>query len=150
MVIEKHSVNLIKAAVFSGLLNGIINGIINWFQVKDNTELFLTVDSISSGSHTVLGGAVILATTLAIILTSIGYFTFKAPDKPSYFPGVFLLTLKNAFFTFGILTTLSILLQRVAGSISVTSVTAAFIVAMIAALVAGTIDYMTKKELLRR
>ena len=105
MVIQKHSDNLTKAAVFSGLINGIVNGIINWFQVK---------------------------------------------DKPSYFPGVFLLTLKNAFFTFGILTTLSILLQRVAGSISVTSVTAAFIVAMIAALVAGTIDYMTKKELLRR
>jgi hypothetical protein len=98
VVSEKHSNKIIKAAIFSGVLNALINGIINWFQVKDKTELFLTVDSISTGGHTVLGGAVILATSLAIILTSIGYFTFKSPNKPAYFPRVFLLTLKNAFF----------------------------------------------------
>ena len=143
-----HSSDILKAALFSGTLNAVINGIINWFQVKGKTELYLTVDSISTGGHTVLGGAVILATTLAIILTSIGYFTFKAPNKPSYFPRVFLLTIKNAFFTFGILVTISILLQRFAGSISVTPLMAAIIVAIIAGLVAGIIDYMTKKELL--
>lgn len=145
-----HSSDILKAALFSGALNAVINGIINWFQVKGKTELFLTVDSISTKEHTVLGGAVILATSLAIILTSIGYFTFKAADKPSYYPKAFYLTLKNAFFTFGILTTLSILLQRFAGSISVTPLTAAIIVAIIAGLVAGTIDFMTKKELLNK
>jgi hypothetical protein len=145
---QTHSSDIGKAALFSGVLNAIINGIINWFQVKGKTELFLTVDSISTKEHTVLGGAVILATVLAIILTSIGYFTFKASDKPPYYPKAFYLTLKNAFFTFGILTTLSILLQRFAGSIPVTPLTAAIIVAIIAGLVAGTIDYMTKKELL--
>ena len=149
VVSVNHSNKIIKAAIFSGVLNALINGIINWFQVKDKTDLFLTVDSISTGGHTVLGGAVILATSLAIILTSIGYFTFKAPNKPAYFPRVFLLTLKNAFFTFGIIVTLSILLQRFAGSISVTPITAALIVAIIAGLVAGVIDYMTKKELLK-
>jgi len=144
-----QSSNIGKAALFSGLLNALINGIINWFQVKDKTELFLTVDSISTKEHTVLGGAVILATSLAIILTSIGYFTFKSPNKPSFYPKAFLLILKNAFFTFGIIVTFSILLQRFAGSIPVTPITAALIVAIIAGLVAGIIDYMTKKELLK-
>jgi len=149
VVPAKHPNHILKASIFSGVLNALINGIINWFQVKGKPELFLTVDSISTGAHTVLGGAVILATSLAIILTSIGYFTIKAPNKPAYFPRVFLLTLKNAFFTFGIIVTFSILLQRFAGSISVTPITGALIVAIIAGLVAGIIDYLTKKELLK-
>lgn len=146
---DSQSDKLLKAAIAGGLTNALINGLINWFQVKGKTDLFLTVDSISTGGHTVLGGAVILATTLAIILTSIGYFTFKVPNKPAYFPRVFLLTLKNGFFTFGLMVTVSILIQRFAGSISVTPISSAIIVAIIAGLVAGTIDYMTKKELLK-
>ena len=145
-----QSSDIEKAALFTGVINALINGIINWFQVKGKTELFLTVDSISTREHTVLGSAVLLATTLAIILTSIGYFTFKAQNKPAYYPKAFYLTLKNAFFTFGILTTLSILLQRFAGSISVSPITAAIIVAVIAGIVAGTVDYMTKKELIKK
>jgi hypothetical protein len=147
---QGHSANMTTTAIFTGAINAVINGVINWFQVKDKAELFLTVDSISTNEHTVLGGAVILATSLAIILTSIGYFMIKNPSKPGYFPKVFLLTLKNAFFTFGILTILSILLQRYAGSVSVTPIVAAIIVAIIAGLVAGIIDFMTKKELLNK
>ena len=142
--------NLFKAAFTGGIINALINGSINWFQVKGKTDLFLTVDSISAGSHTVLGGAVILATTLAMILTSIGYFTFKMPDKPPYFPKVFLRTLKNGFFTFGLMVSISILIQRIIGSVSVSPIGSAIIVAIIAGLVAGTIDYMTKKELLKK
>lgn len=147
---HENSSGIGKAALFSGATNALINGIINWFQVKGKSELFLTVDSISTKEHTVMGGAVILATSLAIILTSIGYFTFKASNKPPYYPKAFYLTLKNAFFTFGILTTISILLQRFAGSISVTPLTAAITVAIIAGLVAGIIDFLTKKELLNK
>jgi hypothetical protein len=150
MASQGHSANMATAAVFTGVINAVINGIINWFQVKDKAELFLTVDSISTKEHTVLGGAVILATSLAIILTSIGYFTLKAPGKPAFFPKAFFLMLKNAFFTFGIITILSILLQRYAGSVSVTPVAAAIIVALIAGLVAGIMDFMTKKELLNK
>lgn len=149
MTTKTHSENLAKGALISGVLNAIINGLINWFQVKGKTELFLTVDNISTKEHTVLGGAVILATSLAVILTSIGYFTIKSPGKPSYFPTAFLLTLKNALFTFGAITIISLLLQRYAGSVSVSTLAAAIIVGIIAGFVAGIIDYMTKKELLR-
>jgi len=149
MKFKRHLEDVAQTSITTGVLNALINGIINWFLVKGQTELFLTTDSISSKENTVLGGAVILATSLAIILTSIGYFTFKSAKKPHYFPRGFMLTLKNAFFTFGVITSLSILLQRFAGSIAVAPISSAIIVAVIAGLVAGIIDYLTIKELLR-
>lgn len=148
MKLKRHLQDVAQTAITTGVLNALINGIINWLLVKDKTELFLTTDSISSKDSTVLGGAVILATSLAIILTSIGYFRFKSENKPPYFPKGFMLTLKNAFFTFGVITSMSILLQRYAGSIAVNPISSAMVVAAIAGLVAGIIEYLTIKELL--
>jgi hypothetical protein len=139
---------LIKGSLMGGIINAIINGAINWFQIKGKTELFLTVDSITNTEHTVLGGAVMLATSLAAILTMIGYFTVKSPNKPPFYPKALLLTLRNAFFAFGVMVTLSILFQRIAGSIAVTPFTSVVIVGIVAGGVAGIVDYMTKKELL--
>jgi len=140
--------HLMKGALVGGVLNAIINGAINWFQVKGKTELYLTVDAITNTEHTVLGGAVILAASLAAILTIISYFTVKSPDKPPFFPKALLLTLKNTFFAFGVMVTISILIQRIAGSIVVTPFTGVVIVGLVAGVVAGVVDYMTKKELL--
>ena len=81
----------------------------NWTNRK---AIYLTVDSISTTEHTVFSGAVVLAVSLAFILTSITYFTLKVPGKPAYFPKVFLLALKNAVFAFGLVTIAGILLQR--------------------------------------
>ena len=131
-----------------GIINAIINGVINWFQVKGKTELYLTVDAITNTEHTVLGGAVILAASLAAILTIISYFTVKSPDKPPFYPRALLITLKNTFFAFGVMVTISILIQRIAGSIVVTPFTGVVIVGLVAGVVAGLVDYMTKKELL--
>jgi hypothetical protein len=140
--------HLMKGALMGGVINAIINGVINWFQVKGKTELYLTVDAITNTEHTVLGGAVILAASLAAILTIISYFTVKSPDKPTFFPKALLLTLKNTFFAFGVMVTISILIQRFAGSIAVTPLTGVVIVGLVAGVVAGVVDYMTKKELL--
>jgi O-antigen/teichoic acid export membrane protein len=140
--------HLMKGALMGGIINAIINGAINWFQVKGKTELYLTVDAITNTEHTVLGGAVILAASLAAILTIISYFTVKSPDKPPFFPKALLLTLKNTFFAFGVMVTISILIQRIAGSIAVTPLTGVVIVGLVAGVVAGVVDYMTKKELL--
>lgn len=131
-----------------GVINAIINGAINWFQVKEKTELYLTVDAISNKEHTVLGGAVMLAASLAAILTIISYFTVKSPNKPPFYPKALLLTLKNTFFAFGVMVTISILIQRIAGSIVVSPFTGVVIVGLVAGVVAGVVDYMTKKELL--
>jgi peptidoglycan/LPS O-acetylase OafA/YrhL len=140
--------HLLKGALMSGVLNAIINGAINWFQVKGKTELYLTVDAITNTEHTVLGGAVMLAASLAAILTLISYFTLKSNDKPPFFPKALLLTLRNTFFAFGVMVTISILIQRNAGSIAVAPMTGVVIVGLVAGIVAGVVDYMTKKELL--
>ncbi len=139
---------LLKGAISGGGINGIINGLIYWFQEKDKKEILLTDNLISSTEHTVFAGAVPLATSLAFILSSIAYFTIKAPGKPPYFPKVFLLALKNAIFAFGIVTISAILLQRYAGSIAVTPVIATLITGVIAGLVGGVVNYMTQKEFL--
>ena len=140
--------DLLKGAMVSGLLNAVINGLINWFQVRGKTEIYLTVDSITNTEHTVLGGAVILAASLAAILTLISYFTLKSDNKPPFYPKALLLTLRNAFFAFGVMVTLSIIIQRTAGSVLVSPLTAVIIVGIIAGVVAAVVDYMTKTELL--
>jgi len=140
--------HLMKGALAGGVINAIINGAINWFQVKGKTEIFITVDAISNTVHTVLGGAVILATSLAAILTLISYFSVKSPQKPPFYPKMLLLTLRNTFFAFGVMVTLSIIIQRIAGSVAVSPITSVLIVALVAGVVAGMVDYMTKKELL--
>jgi hypothetical protein len=143
-----NSESLIHGAIVTGIINAVINGIINWFQVSGKPEILLTVDSISNKEHTVMGEAIILAFTLSVIIASIGYFTLKLNDKPNYFPTAFKVTVKNAFFLFGVFVTLAILWQRFAGSVSVSPVMAAIIVGVIAGIVAGVTDYLTKRELL--
>lgn len=96
--------------------------------MRGKTEIYLTVDAISNKEHTVLGGAVVLATSLAAILTLIGYFTFKSEHKPPFYPEALLLTLRNAFFAFGVMVTLSIIVQRTEGSVLVSPFTAVIIV----------------------
>ncbi|MGL5112958.1 MAG: hypothetical protein ACRC6O_10015, partial [Flavobacterium sp.] len=93
---------ILKGAIASGVINGIINGMINWFQLDKSSTISLTTDSISSQEYTVFGEAVVLGTSLAFILTSIAFFTIKIENKPSYFPSVFSLALKNTIFVFGV------------------------------------------------
>ena len=139
---------IIKGASVNFVINAIINGAINWFQLDKSKTHYLTVDSINTTEHTVFSGAVVLAVSLSFILTSITYFTIKAPGKPPYYPKVFLLALKNAVFAFGLVTIAGILLQRLAGSISVTPFVATVITGIIAGLVAGMVDYLTHKEII--
>lgn len=146
---EKPSAFL-TGAMATGIINAIINGVIQWFQVRDKTEIFLTVDAISNTENTVLGGGVVLATSLAAILTLIGYFSVKSRNKPPFFPKAILITLRNAFFAFGFMVTVSILIQRFMGSITVSHLTATVIIALVAGFVASTVDYMTKKELMSK
>ena len=148
MTTKLPNADLVKAALMSGGMNAVINGLINWFQVRGKSEIFLTVDSISTTEHTVLGGAVILAASLAAILTIISYFTLKIENKPAFYPKGLWLTIRNAFFAFGVMVTLSIILQRMAGAVTVAPFTAVIITGLVAGVVAGMVDYMTKTELI--
>lgn len=146
MTIDK---NLLLTSMKSALINAIMNGIINWFQVKDIPELFLTVDSITNTEKTVLGESVMIATSIATLITLINYFKVKSNNTP-FFPNAVLLILRNAFFVFGLMVTVSILIQRFAGSIRVTPVISVLVTGFIAWIVATIINYMSYKELLNR
>lgn len=69
----------------------------------------MTNDSTTTNAD-LLKGAVMLATSLAAILTLIGYFTLKSEYKPLFYPKALLLTLRNAFFAFGVMVTVSIII----------------------------------------
>lgn len=138
---------ILKGAIIGGVINGIINGFINWFQIDKTNNILLTTDLISSKEHTVFGGAVILATSLAFILTSITYKTYKIDNKPKYFPKVFLLALKHSIFAFGILTIFGLLFQRFFGSHEVRPIQGAILTGIIACFASIIIDYSTKSNL---
>jgi hypothetical protein len=140
--------NILKGAIIGGIINASMNGVKYWFAVRDETSVKLTDDLISSTENTVFAGAVPLATSLAFFLTSIAFLMSKIPGKPPYFPRVFLMAIKNAVFAFGIITIAAILLQRFAGSISVSPIIATIITAIISGLVAMTVNFLTQKDIL--
>lgn len=136
---------LVKGAVKTGVINGIINGGINYFLLKDYAPIAISVDSITNTDKTVLGEAVVLAISLAMILTVITYFTIKE-EKVKFFPSVFWLTIKHGFFTFGVITSLAVLWQKYMGTIEVSLFTALGIIALISGLVSAIIQYLTIKN----
>ncbi|TXD47211.1 hypothetical protein [Polaribacter sp. IC073] len=139
---------LIKGAITNGVINGIINVGIQYFLLKESAPIAISVDSITNTAHTVLGEAVFLAITLALITTIIGYFTIKE-EKVPFFPTAFWLTIKHGFFTFGVVTSLAVLWQKYFGTVEVSLITALFIIGAIASIVAGVVNYLTLKSSLK-
>lgn len=135
---------LLQGAVISGIINGVINGGIKWFSFKKYESVPISVDSITNQEFTVLGNAVHLAVTLAMILTFAAYFSIKKPARPKMGKFIWLI-LKHGFFTFGVATGLSVLWQYNFGSIEVSAVVGTVLVGMIAGVVAGVVNYLTLK-----
>jgi hypothetical protein len=141
--------SLLNGAIFNGAINAIINGLITWFTSDKENAIKLTSDSISSVEHTVLAGSVPLAVSLAFILSTIAYFTFKVPNKPKYFPTIFILSIKHSIYAFGIVVVFAILLQRLAGTVLVSPLVGSVIAGAVAGLVASIVDYETKSTMLK-
>ncbi len=136
---------LLKGAIISGIINAIINGGIQYFFLKELSRIPISVDSITNNDQTVLGTAVSLSITLAVILTLVGYFGIKG-EKKKFFPHTFGLSLKHGFFTFGVLTSLSVLWQNYVGTVEVSLITALIIIGIIAGIVSGVVNYLTLKN----
>lgn len=133
---------LLRSACVAGIINGVINGLIQMYLLWNAAPILLSVDAITNEQTTVLGAAVPLAVTLAMILTVIAYLTIKAP-KRRFLPSVLWLTIKHGIFTLGLIVMGAVLWQRLMGSVPVSLATAAFVLAVIAGLVAGMVNYMT-------
>lgn len=133
---------ILSAAVINGVINAVINGAIQFFMLRNHAPLPLSVNGIANETRTVLGGAVPLAVSLAMILTAVAYFTMKAPKYP-FWPKVAWLTVKHGFFAFGAVVSGAIVWQRVMGTVDVSLITATVVLSVIAGVVAGVINYMT-------
>lgn len=131
-----------KGAALSGVINAVINGAIQWYLLADRAPLPMTVDGITNDEHTVLGAAVPLAVSLAMILTAVAYLTVKQP-KPPFLPAFLWLTVKHGFFALGVVVTFAVIWQRVFGSVVVSLASAVVILGVIAGLVAAMVNYMT-------
>ena len=136
---------LMKGAVITGVINAIINGGIQYFFLKDMNLIPISVDSITNNDATVLGTAVTLSITLAMILTLVAYFGIKEKKAP-FFPTTLWLTIKHGFFTFGVLTSLAVLWQKYMGTVEVSLISALVIIGIIAGIVSGIVNYLTLKE----
>ncbi len=124
------------------LINGLINGLIQWFAFKKYEQIPISLDSIANEEVTVLGKGVHLAITMAMILTFIAYFSIPKDRRPSWGKLTWLIV-KHGFFTFGVVTGLSVLWQRYAGTVEVSPLAATFIVGLIAGAVAMVVNYLT-------
>ena len=136
---------LMNGAIKTGVINAIINVVIQYFLLKGHETIPISVDSITNTTETVLGTSVMLAITLSVILTFIAYFGIKEKKTP-LFPTTLWLAVKHAFFTFGVLTSLSVLWQKYMGTLDVSIVVGIVIIAVIAGLVSGFVNYFTLKE----
>lgn len=135
---------LLKGAAITGLINAIVNGGIQYFLLKKHAPIPITVDSITNNVHTVLGAAVPLAICLAMIITVVSYYKIKGP-KIAFFPTIFWMVIKHGFFTFGVVTALAVVWQRIVGTVEVGLFPAVIIIGIIAGLISGVIEYSTIK-----
>lgn len=138
-----------KAAIISGVVNAVINGAIQAYFLWGKTSVPMSVDAISAGTHTVLGSAVPLAVSLAMILTAVAHWTLKAPKKP-FVPTTLWLIVKHGLFAFGTLVAAAVVWQRVVGTVDVSVATAVLLLAVMAGIVAGLVNYMTISEVVER
>ena len=131
-----------RGAVVAGLSNAAINGVIQFWLLRGQDHIALTVDGITNTQQTVFGTAVPLAVSLAMILTAITYFTLKAP-KRAFFPGMLWLIVKHGIFAFGLVVSGAVVWQRLMGSVAVSLTTAVLLLAVIAGLVSTLVNAMT-------
>lgn len=133
---------ILQGAILNGAINAVINGAIQVYFFWGSAAITLSVDEITNDNHTVLGSAVPLAVSLAMILTIVAYMTIKAPKRP-FFPSVLWLTFKHGMFAFGLCVTGAVIWQRAVGTMTVSLTAAVIILGVLAGLVAGIVNYMT-------
>lgn len=129
-----------QRAVLTGAINAGLNFWLQYRRFAPRSQVPLTVDQISSRETTVFGTAIPMALFMSVILTVSMIWAMR--KRLSQAGGleprghVFSTTLKavgrNAFFSWGVLVSAGILLQRVAGTLWVSGTTAAALMAFTA------------------
>lgn len=142
-----------------GLINGVINGAISWSAFKSLPQVPLSMDSISSPGVTALGNAATAVLALTFIITSITFFVFRraarksgtAPDALTQMPywrkglGI---AVRNTLLSFGGFIAAAVLWQRIVGTVMVSPLAAALVVAVMALAATVWSEMRTKREML--
>ena len=144
-----QDMQILQGAVTTGISNAVINGAIQWFLLRGQVSIPLSVDGITNDQQTVFGTAVPLAVSIAMILTAVAYLLLKAP-KRRFMPDVLWLTVKHGVFAFGLSVSGAVVWQRLVGSVPVSLATAVIILGIVAGLVGGMIQFMTIRASLLR
>jgi hypothetical protein len=138
--------DILKGALLSGVINAVINGAIQFFLLRRSETIPLTVDSIGTETHTVLGSSVPLAASLAMILTAVAHWSFKGPKK-RFVPTTLWLVIKHGLFAFGAVVAGAVMWQRIMGSVEVSLGAAVLILGIVAGIVSAVVNYMTISEI---
>ncbi len=146
---SRGGAQILQGAVTTGISNAVINGGIQWFLLRDQVVIPLSVDGITNDQQTVFGTAVPLAVSIAMILTVVAYLLLKAP-KRRFLPDVLWLTVKHGVFAFGLTVSGAVVWQRLMGSVPVSLATAVIVLGVVAGLVGGVIQFMTIRASLLR
>lgn len=133
---------ILQGALIIGLSNGVINAGIQWFLLRGETAIPVSVDAITNQQQTVLGMAVVLAVSLAMVLTVIAYATLKAP-KRRFLPSGLWLTVKHGVFAFGLIVAAAVVWQRSMGTVHVSLATAVTVLGVVSGVVGAVVNYMT-------
>ena len=140
---------ILRGAIGTGISNAVINGAIQWFLLRGQVSIPLSVDGITNEQQTVFGTAVPLAVSIAMILTIVGYLMLKAP-KRRFVPDVLWLTVKHGVFAFGLTVSGAVVWQRLMGSVPVSLAAAVVLLGVVSGLVGGMIQFMTIRASLLR
>lgn len=133
---------ILKGAAISGAINAVVNGAIQFFMLRGSETIPLSVDSISTETHTVLGSSVPLAVSLAMRSTAVAHLTLKAPKRP-FFPTTLWLVVKHGLFAFGAIVAGAVMWQRLVGTVEVSLAGAVLILGVAAGIVSAVVNYMT-------
>jgi hypothetical protein len=133
-----------RDALAAGVINALINGWIAWRGFRAHPEIALSVDSIAAGSHSAIGSAVLTATALAFILALVNFAMAHRKAGSGKLSGGRALyglalrgALTRALMVFGVCVAAAILWQRIVGTVMLSPLAAALVVAAVAGLVAA-------------
>src|SRR5699024_12849303 len=90
----------------------------------------------------VWGKALRVAESMVMLLSVVSYFSTKE-EKVPFFPFGFWVVLKHGFFTFGVVTALSVVLQRIFGTLDISLLWAVVMIGFIAGIISGIIEYLS-------
>lgn len=141
---------MIKASLIQAANNTVINAIINYFLFRDKDLHYITSDSITAGSDSVIGRSVFLAVSLGVIFTLLGFQSLRPVLPQVTWRQVTPMAIQNGIYAFGLIVIFGVLWQRTFPDLTVSTVGAALIAGVIAGFASGITNYATVTRLLER